>query len=190
MSWAAGRVRFLSSCCAKRHREGGRGFATALSREELQAASRRWGGVLPAMPNWTALSAVLLPFPHLRHLGPAVVIGVLPLDLQQGLAGSGEARTWLLPALRRHVCGSQLRYWADHLMPLAKEMGQSAAGASQRGNKVRRLCAAFTHVVCVRVACFAAVANCSTAAAIKLCCTVCHIRQACPNSFPSCADAA
>lgn len=71
-----------------------------------------------------------------RHLGPEVVLRVLPLDLQQGLSGSGEARTWLLPALRRHVSGTQLRYWAAHLMPLAKEMGQAAGAASQRGNKV------------------------------------------------------
>jgi len=71
-----------------------------------------------------------------RHLGPEVVLRVLPLDLQQGLSGSGEARTWLLPALRRHVSGTQLRYWAAHLMPLAKEMGQAAGAASQRGHKV------------------------------------------------------
>lgn len=72
----------------------------------------------------------------LKHLGPEVVLRVLPLDLQQGLSGAGEARTWLLPALRRHVSGTQLRYWAGHLMPLAKEMGQAAGTASQRGNKV------------------------------------------------------
>lgn len=71
-----------------------------------------------------------------RHLGPHVVLAILPLELQQGLSGAGEARTWLLPALRRHVSGTQLRYWAASLFPLAKEMGQSAAAASQRGNKV------------------------------------------------------
>jgi ribosomal RNA-processing protein 12 len=61
---------------------------------------------------------------------------VLPLDLHQGLDGSGEARTWLLPALRRHVAGASLCYWARHLLPLTREMGQAAAAASQRGNKV------------------------------------------------------
>lgn len=79
----------------------------------------------------------------LQHLGPEVVLRVLPLDLQQGLSGAGEARTWLLPALRRHVSGTQLRYWAAHLMPLAKEMGQAAGAASQRGNKVMVCCCLF-----------------------------------------------
>lgn len=69
--------------------------------------------------------------------------------MQQGLSGAGEARTWLLPALRRHVSGTHMRYWATHLMPLAKEMGQAAGAASQRGNKV-----SFGLQLCYKVLCF------------------------------------
>lgn len=98
-----------------------------------------------------------------RHLGPATVLEVLPLQLQQGLSGAGEARTWLLPALRRHVSGTQMRYWATHLMPLAKEMGQAAAAASQRGNKS---VAAACHALEVQLwSCLQAFANWPTDAA-------------------------
>lgn len=91
------------------------------------------------------------------------MLEVLPLELQQGLSGAGEARTWLLPALRRHVSGTQMRYWATHLMPLAKEMGQAAAAASQRGNKSL---AAACHALEVQLwSCLQAFANWPTDAA-------------------------
>ncbi|WIA32410.1 hypothetical protein OEZ86_003236 [Tetradesmus obliquus] len=71
----------------------------------------------------------------IRSLGPQVVLEVLPLQIHEGLAGTAEARTWLLPALRKHVRGSQLGFWASHLGPLAKQMGAAAAAASQAGRK-------------------------------------------------------
>ncbi|KAK9864417.1 hypothetical protein WJX84_009705 [Apatococcus fuscideae] len=39
----------------------------------------------------------------IQHLGPEAVLHSLPLDLQQGLEGTEEARTWLLPMLRQHA---------------------------------------------------------------------------------------
>eukprot|EP00882_Tetradesmus_deserticola_P033884 GHRQ01038741.1.p3 GENE.GHRQ01038741.1~~GHRQ01038741.1.p3 ORF type:complete len:142 (+),score=58.71 GHRQ01038741.1:1176-1601(+) len=70
-----------------------------------------------------------------RSLGPQAVLSVLPLQIQEGLAGTAEPRTWLLPALRKHVRGTQLGFWASDLAPLAKQMGAAAAAASQAGRK-------------------------------------------------------
>lgn len=70
-----------------------------------------------------------------RCLGPEVVLEVLPLQLLEGVAGTSEARTWLLPALRKHVSGTQLAYWAQHLLPLAKQMAALTARASTAGQK-------------------------------------------------------
>lgn len=63
------------------------------------------------------------------------MLGVLPLQLHEGLAGTGEARTWLLPALRKHVCGAELSFWASQLLPQAKQLGAAAAAASSAGKK-------------------------------------------------------
>jgi ribosomal RNA-processing protein 12 len=81
------------------------------------------------------LLLLLLLFTTCRSLGPQAVLEVLPLQINEGLAGTAEARTWLLPALRKHVHGSQLGFWASHLGPLAKQMGAAAAAASQAGRK-------------------------------------------------------
>lgn len=70
-----------------------------------------------------------------RCLGPQQVLEVLPLQLIEGLTGTAEARTWLLPALRKHVSGSQLAYWAQSLLPMAKQMAGLAATASTAGQK-------------------------------------------------------
>ncbi|PSC74246.1 ARM repeat superfamily [Micractinium conductrix] len=66
----------------------------------------------------------------LRSLGPETVLATLPLNLQEGLAGAGEARTWLLPLLRMHVRGARLGYWGKVLLPLARELGSRAAAAA------------------------------------------------------------
>jgi ribosomal RNA-processing protein 12 len=67
----------------------------------------------------------------LRALGPGAVLAVLPLNLAQGLAGTGEARTWLLPLLRMHVRGAHLGYWGRVLLPQARELGAHAAAAAR-----------------------------------------------------------
>lgn len=67
----------------------------------------------------------------MRSLGPETVLAALPLNLAEGLAGSGEARTWLLPLLRMHVRGARLGYWGKVLLPLAREMGSRAAAAAR-----------------------------------------------------------
>jgi ribosomal RNA-processing protein 12 len=64
-----------------------------------------------------------------------VVLAVLPLNLREGLDGSGEARTWLLPMIRRHVRGARLDYWHRSLMPLAKQLGARAAAAGKAGQR-------------------------------------------------------
>lgn len=63
------------------------------------------------------------------------MLAALPLQLAQGLAGDAEARTWLLPALRRHVRGAPLSVWASLLLPDARAMGAAAAAASAAGRK-------------------------------------------------------
>ena len=65
----------------------------------------------------------------IRALGPEAVLAALPLNLAEGLAGTGEARTWLLPLLRMHVRGARLGYWGRVLLPLARELGSRAATA-------------------------------------------------------------
>lgn len=49
---------------------------------------------------------------------------------EQGLEGTGEARTWLLPMLRQHVTAASLGFWGTTLLPLARDMGSRAATAS------------------------------------------------------------
>lgn len=70
-----------------------------------------------------------------RCLGPQQVLEVLPLQLLEGLTGAAEARTWLLPALRKHVSGTQLAYWSQNLLPLARQMASLTAQASNAGQK-------------------------------------------------------
>ena len=69
--------------------------------------------------------------PALQALGPEAVLAALPLNLAEGLAGTGEARTWLLPLLRMHVRGARLGYWGKVLLPLARELGARAAAAAR-----------------------------------------------------------
>jgi len=68
----------------------------------------------------------------LRSLGPDAVLAVLPLRLKEGLDGTAEARTWMLPLLRRHVRYVRLAFWGGALMPLAKALGGRAALAGDR----------------------------------------------------------
>jgi ribosomal RNA-processing protein 12 len=68
-------------------------------------------------------------------LGPAAVLDALPLQLAEGLSGAAEARTWLLPALRRHVRAAALDVWAQRLLPDARSMGAAAGAASAAGRK-------------------------------------------------------
>ena len=51
----------------------------------------------------------------------------------QGINGSGEARTWLLPLVRQHTRGAQLGYWGSKLLPAARACGGLAAAAEQAG---------------------------------------------------------
>ena len=89
----------------------------------------------------------------LRSLGPEAVLAVLPLNIREGLmqqqqqAGAGgaspapavEARTWMLPLLRRHVRGARLSFWASDLLPLARFLGGRAAAASAAGQRLHAL---------------------------------------------------
>lgn len=67
----------------------------------------------------------------LHALGPEAVLAALPLNLAEGLAGTGEARTWLLPLLRIHVRGARLGYWGRVLLPMARELGSRALAAGR-----------------------------------------------------------
>jgi ribosomal RNA-processing protein 12 len=67
----------------------------------------------------------------MRTLGPETVLAALPLNLAEGLAGTVEARTWLLPLLRIHVRGARLGYWGKVLLPLARDLGARAATAAR-----------------------------------------------------------
>jgi ribosomal RNA-processing protein 12 len=80
----------------------------------------------------------------LRAIGPEAVLETLPLALEEGLAGSDEARTWLLPLLRMHVRGARLEYWAAYMLPLAQRMGARAAHASRDAarNREAQICGA------------------------------------------------
>ncbi|KAK9818389.1 hypothetical protein WJX72_011834 [[Myrmecia] bisecta] len=66
----------------------------------------------------------------LRSLGPEAVLAVLPLNLQEGLDGQADARTWMLPFLRQHVRGARLDFWGRHLAPIARALGSRAAQAA------------------------------------------------------------
>lgn len=79
--------------------------------------------------------------PALQALGPEAVLAALPLNLAEGLAGTGEARTWLLPLLRMHVRGARLGYWGKVLLPLARELGARAAAAARSVEGWRGGCA-------------------------------------------------
>lgn len=80
----------------------------------------------------------------MRALGPEAVLEVLPLNLEEGLAGREEGRTWLIPLLRMHVRGAHLGYWLEHLLPLARRMGSRAAAAKQHpaGAREAKVCSA------------------------------------------------
>lgn len=67
----------------------------------------------------------------LRALGPEAVLYVLPLQLVEGLEGTDEARTWLLPLLRTHIRNTNVDYWHKALLPLARAMGSRAAAAGK-----------------------------------------------------------
>jgi len=67
----------------------------------------------------------------LRALGPEAVLHVLPLHLEEGLEGTEEARTWLLPLLRTHIRNTNVEYWHKALLPLARSMGTRAAAVGK-----------------------------------------------------------
>ncbi|GIL64267.1 hypothetical protein Vafri_18268 [Volvox africanus] len=69
----------------------------------------------------------------IRALGPAAVLQVLPLQIKEGLAGTAEPRTWLLPLLRRHVGHAPLGFWFKEMLPLAQDLGARAAAFSAAG---------------------------------------------------------
>jgi hypothetical protein len=74
-----------------------------------------------------------------RWLGPEAVLAALPLQLKEGIDGTAEPRTWLLPMLRRHVRGARLGYWTAALLPLARALGGRAAAAAAAGDKLLAL---------------------------------------------------
>ncbi|PNH02025.1 Ribosomal RNA-processing protein 12 [Tetrabaena socialis] len=58
---------------------------------------------------------------------------VLPLQIVEGLAGTAEPRTWLLPLLRRHVRHCRLAFWQQELLPLAVTLGSRSAALTATG---------------------------------------------------------
>ncbi|CAG9462050.1 unnamed protein product [Pedinophyceae sp. YPF-701] len=68
-----------------------------------------------------------------RRHGPARVLKLLPLDLEAGLDGRGEARTWLIPILKSAVQHSQLSVWGAELLPVARAMGMRASQYARPG---------------------------------------------------------
>ncbi|GBF99810.1 hypothetical protein Rsub_12563 [Raphidocelis subcapitata] len=75
----------------------------------------------------------------LRWLGPESVLAALPLQLKEGIDGTAEPRTWLLPMLRRHVRGARLGYWTGALLPLARALGSRSAAAAAAGDQLLAL---------------------------------------------------
>jgi len=79
----------------------------------------------------------------LRAFGPENVLDVLPLDLEEGLAGRGEGRSWVIPLLHMHVRGARLKYWIEKVLPVARRMGSRAAAAKNKGvTKEAQVCSA------------------------------------------------
>jgi len=72
----------------------------------------------------------------LRWLGPESVLAALPLQLKEGIDGTAEPRTWLLPMLRRYVRGARMGYWTGALLPLARALGGRSATAAAAGDKL------------------------------------------------------
>lgn len=72
----------------------------------------------------------------IRWLGPEPVLAALPLQLKEGIDGTAEPRTWLLPMLRRYVRGARLAYWSTVLLPLARALGGRSATAAAAGDKL------------------------------------------------------
>jgi ribosomal RNA-processing protein 12 len=71
----------------------------------------------------------------LRALGPDAVLSVLPLQIEEGLEGTEEARTWLLPLLRTHIRNTHVEYWHKSLLPLARVMASRAAAAGKNPSR-------------------------------------------------------
>lgn len=67
------------------------------------------------------------------------MLAVFPLNLKEGLEGTAEPRTWLLPLMRKHVRGTHISYWTQQLLPLAKLLGSRAAAATAAGQKLMAL---------------------------------------------------
>lgn len=96
--------------------------------DDLAAAEDDEGAEQEAKLTTAAQSALGI---ALRTAGPEVVLSVLPLHLEEGLAGTAEARTWLLPMLRMHVRGARIAYWQEAMLPLARTMGNRATAAQR-----------------------------------------------------------
>ncbi|KAK9815144.1 hypothetical protein WJX73_008694 [Symbiochloris irregularis] len=62
-------------------------------------------------------------------LGPEAVLAVLPLNLIEGLAGTAEPRTWLIPILNSYVQQARLQFWFQQILPLARVLGEASAKA-------------------------------------------------------------
>ena len=60
-----------------------------------------------------------------------VVLGAVPLDLDQESETLNFPRSWMLPVLKIHIQATELAYFRDTMMPLADRLG--ARGVSRRG---------------------------------------------------------
>lgn len=112
-SWRQARVLWLVTCACKTSWRAG------------------WRLMLTCSVVLAAPTSSSLLLRALQALGPEAVLAALPLNLAEGLAGTGEARTWLLLLLRMHVRGARLGYWGKVLLPLARELGARAAAAAR-----------------------------------------------------------
>ncbi|KAL2650995.1 hypothetical protein R1flu_019123 [Riccia fluitans] len=53
-------------------------------------------------------------------MGPEQFLNILPLDMDN--SDLATSRIWLLPILKQYIIGARLRFFADHLLPLASRL--------------------------------------------------------------------
>ena len=72
-----------------------------------------------------------------RALGPAVVLDAIPLEIENAVEKGAEANSWLVFILKKNTYGASLEFWAKHLLPLARKVGDYAMKLSE-SNDIER----------------------------------------------------
>lgn len=83
-----------------------------------------------------------------RALGPETILEAIPLEIESAVEKGTEANSWLVFILKKNTHGASLEYWAKHMLPLARKVGDLANGLAE-GNDVERavLLAALEHQI-------------------------------------------